>query len=106
VNPRSKYPQKGKYVPTLVKTGATLGANCTVVCGITIGRHAFIGAGTVVTRDVPDFALVLGNPGRVTGWMSEAGEKLLFTREGVALCPKSGKGYRLENQLVTEITGG
>ena len=76
VNPRSHVSRKHEYKPTLVKRGATLGANSTIVCGHTIGRYAFIGAGTVVTKDVPDYALIVGNPGRVTGWMCECGVKL------------------------------
>jgi len=76
VNPRSHVPRKHEYRRTLVKRGATIGANATIVCGHTIGRYAFIGAGTVVTKDVPDYALVVGNPGRITGWMCECGVKL------------------------------
>lgn len=103
-NPRSKYPQVGSqfYIKTLVKEGASLGANCTIVCGHTIGRFAFIGAGTVVTKDVPDFALVVGNPGRIIGWMSEGGERLVFDGNGVATCSKSGKKYKLEQGTVRE----
>ena len=84
LNPRCKYPQVGKefYIKTLVKEGASLGANSTVVCGHTIGRFAFVGAGSVVTKDVPDFALVVGNPARVVGWFSEAGRKLVFDKDG------------------------
>jgi UDP-2-acetamido-3-amino-2,3-dideoxy-glucuronate N-acetyltransferase len=76
VNPRSHVPRKNEYRPTIVKKGATIGANATIVCGHTIGRFAFIGAGAVVTKDVPDYALVVGNPGRITGWMCECGVKL------------------------------
>jgi UDP-2-acetamido-3-amino-2,3-dideoxy-glucuronate N-acetyltransferase len=96
-DPRSKYPQVGSqfYKPTLVGEGASLGANCTIICGHTIGRFAFVGAGAVVTKDVPDFALVVGNPARIVGWMSEAGKKLDFNAEGIAFCEKSGKRYRL-----------
>lgn len=103
-DPRSKYPQVGSqyYLKTLVKEGATLGANCTIVCGHTIGRFAFIGAGAVVTKDVPDFALVVGNPARMTGWVSEAGKKLKFDADGYARCEKSGKKYKLENGCVKE----
>ena len=104
-NPRSKYPQVGSqfYLKTLVKEGASLGANCTIICGHTIGRFAFVGAGTVVTKDVPDFALVVGNPGRIIGWMSEAGNKLAFGQDGVAKCEKSGKRYKLENGAAKEL---
>ena len=80
-NPRSEIPRMGELKGTLVKKGATLGANCTIVCGVTIGRYAFVGAGAVVTKDVPDYALVVGAPGRVTGWMCECGVKLNWTNE-------------------------
>jgi UDP-2-acetamido-3-amino-2,3-dideoxy-glucuronate N-acetyltransferase len=105
LNPRSKYPQVGAefYIKTLVKEGASLGANSTIVCGITIGRFAFVGAGAVVTKDVPDFALVVGNPAKVKGWYSEAGKKLTFDDKGLAFCEKSGKKYKLENGLVKEV---
>ena len=105
LNPRCKYPQVGSkyYKKTLVKEGASLGANCTIICGITIGKHAFVGAGAVVTKDVPDYALVVGNPARIVGWMSEAGEKLKFDASGIAFCGKSNKKYKLENNQVREI---
>jgi len=105
LNPRCKYPQVGSkyYKKTLVKEGASLGANCTIICGITIGKHAFVGAGAVVTKDVPDYALVVGNPARIVGWMSEAGEKLKFDASGIAICGKSNKKYKLENNQVREI---
>jgi UDP-2-acetamido-3-amino-2,3-dideoxy-glucuronate N-acetyltransferase len=105
LNPRSKYPQVGAefYIKTIVKEGASLGANSTVVCGVTIGRFAFIGAGAVVTKDIPDFALAVGNPARVKGWYSEAGKKLVFNKDGIAECQKSGKIYKLENNVVKEL---
>jgi UDP-2-acetamido-3-amino-2,3-dideoxy-glucuronate N-acetyltransferase len=105
LNPRSKYPQVGAefYIKTLVKEGASLGANSTVVCGVTIGKFAFVGAGAVVTKDVPDFALAVGNPARVKGWYSEAGQKLIFNNDGIAECKKSGKIYKLENNIVKEL---
>lgn len=105
LNPRSKYPQVGSqyYIKTLVKEGASLGANCTIVCGNTIGRFAMVGAGAVVTKDVPDFALVVGNPAKIIGWYSEAGKKLIFNGSSEALCEKSGKKYKLENGIVKEI---
>ena len=104
-DPRSKYPQVGSkyYIKTLVKEGASLGANCTIVCGITIGRYAFVGAGAVVTKDVPDFALVVGNPAKIVGWVSEAGVKLKFDENGIAVCPRTNKKYKLENNRVIEI---
>ena len=96
-NPRSAVSRKNEYRPTLVKRGATLGANCTVVCGVTIGRHAFVGAGAVVSRDVADFALVIGVPARRIGWVSRHGERLVFADafEGEALCPATGERYVL-----------
>ncbi len=105
VDPRSKYPQSGRefYRSTLVKEGASIGANATIICGHTIGRFAFIGAGAVVTRDVPDFALVVGNPARIVGWMSEAGRKLQFDKEGIAFCEKARKKYKLKDRCVIEI---
>jgi UDP-2-acetamido-3-amino-2,3-dideoxy-glucuronate N-acetyltransferase len=104
LDPRCKYPQVGAefYINTLVKEGASLGANSTIVCGHTIGKAAFVGAGAVVTKDVPDFALVVGNPARIVGWVSEAGKKLKFDENGIAFCEKSGKKYKFENNLVRE----
>jgi UDP-2-acetamido-3-amino-2,3-dideoxy-glucuronate N-acetyltransferase len=95
-NPRSAVPRKGEYRPTLVRQGATLGANCTIVCGVTIGRHAFVGAGAVVTRDVPDFALMIGVPARRAGWMSRHGERLEFARgSSEARCRTTGERYEV-----------
>jgi UDP-2-acetamido-3-amino-2,3-dideoxy-glucuronate N-acetyltransferase len=92
-NPRAAVPRKDEYRETRVRRGATLGANCTVLPGVTIGEHAFVGAGAVVTRDVPDFALVVGSPARVAGWMSPHGERLAFDPEGRARCPATGEGF-------------
>ena len=105
LNPRSKYPQVGAkyYIKTLVKEGASLGANSTIVCGHIIGRFAFVGAGSVVTKDVPDFALVVGNPARIIGWYSEAGQKLVFDENGIANCERSNKKYKLEDNKVIEV---
>ena len=89
-------------MPTLVQKGATIGANATIVCGITIGRFAFIGAGAVVTKSIPDYALVVGNPARQSGWMSEFGHKLKFSPEGIAVCPESQEKYRLESGKVSK----
>ena len=102
INPRCKYPQRGSehYYKTLIKEGASIGANATIVCGITIGKHSFIGAGTVVTKDVPDFALIVGVPGKQIGWVSEAGERLIFNEKGVAFCSKTGQEYSLTNSKV------
>jgi UDP-2-acetamido-3-amino-2,3-dideoxy-glucuronate N-acetyltransferase len=101
-NPRSEVTRKHEYRPTLVKQGATLGANCTVVCGLTIGRYAFVGAGAVVSRDVPDFALVVGVPAKQIGWMSRVGERLKFINkhDGEAICPATGERYVMEQGLV------
>jgi len=103
INPRSAIIRKEEYKPTLVQKGATIGANATIVCGITIGSYAFIGAGAVVTKNIPDYALVVGNPARQTGWMSEYGHKLKFSTEGLAVCPESKEKYRLENGKVSKI---
>ncbi|HEX7585249.1 MAG TPA: acyltransferase [Prolixibacteraceae bacterium] len=103
INPRSAVSRKNEYLQTLVRQGATIGANATIVCGITVGRFAFIGAGAVVTKNIPDYALVLGNPARQTGWMSEYGHKLKFNPEGLAVCPESQEQYRLQNGKVLKI---
>jgi UDP-2-acetamido-3-amino-2,3-dideoxy-glucuronate N-acetyltransferase len=103
VNPRSAVVRRDQYVKTMVRKGATIGANATIVCGIEIGSYSFIGAGAVVTRDVPPHALVVGNPARQTGWMSEYGHKLDFDASGRAACPESGKFYRLKDGGVTRM---
>ena len=103
VNPRSAVNRRGEYLRTLVKTGASIGANATIVCGHDIGRFAFIGAGAVVTKHVPDYALVIGNPARQTGWMSEFGHKLGFNAAGEATCPESGQRYKLTNGKVERL---
>ena len=101
INPRAFIERKHEFRPTLVKKGATIGANATIVCGHTIGRYALIGAGAVVTHDVPDYALITGNPGRQAGWVSEYGCRLVFNEEGIAVCPESGQRYQLsENQVI------
>ena len=103
-NPRSAVNRRGHYEKTLVEKGASIGANATIVCGNKIGRYAFIGAGAVVTKEVKPFALVIGNPSRQAGWMSEYGHKLAFDGEGIATCPESGEKYRLEKNQVTKIS--
>jgi UDP-2-acetamido-3-amino-2,3-dideoxy-glucuronate N-acetyltransferase len=103
INPRSAINRKNQYAKTIVKKGASIGANATIVCGHDIGRYAFIGAGAVVTKHVPDYALVMGNPARQTGWMSEYGHKLLFDQSGKATCPESGQQYVLENGKVRKV---
>lgn len=103
INPRSAVNRKAEYQKTLVRKGASIGANATVVCGITLGKYSFIGAGAVITKDVPDYALMVGNPGRQVGWMSEAGEKLTFDDEGVAICAATKEVYRkIGNQVTRE----
>jgi UDP-2-acetamido-3-amino-2,3-dideoxy-glucuronate N-acetyltransferase len=103
INPRSAVSRKNEFKTTLIKKGATIGANATIVCGNTIGNFAFIGAGTVVTKDVPDYALIIGNPGRQTGWMSEYGQKLQFNENNMALCEESKQEYILENNVVKKL---
>lgn len=103
INPRSAIVRKDQYLKTIVEKGASIGANATIVCGNIIGRYAFIGAGAVVTKDVKPFALVMGNPARQTGWVSEFGHKLIFDTTGFAYCTESNEKYRLENGLVSKI---
>lgn len=103
INPRSAVNRREQYAKTVVKRGASIGANATIVCGHDIGRYAFIGAGAVVTKDVPDYALVIGNPAKQTGWMSEYGHKLEFDKDGHATCKESGEKYRLQNNQVSKI---
>lgn len=100
VNPRSAVNRRGEYAKTHVGTGATIGANATIVCGHNIGAYAFIGAGAVVTKEVPDYALVVGNPSKQIGWMSAYGHRLNFDDSGKATCPESGAVYTLENGKV------
>jgi len=102
-NPRSAVNRKSEYAKTTVKKGATIGANSTIVCGHDIGEFAFIGAGAVVTKNVPAYALLVGNPARQLGWMSEYGHRLEFNKEGFAICPESKEEYKLENGSVTKI---
>jgi UDP-2-acetamido-3-amino-2,3-dideoxy-glucuronate N-acetyltransferase len=103
INPRSAVNRKAEYMKTYVKRGATFGANCTIVCGVTIGEFAFIGAGAVITKDIKPYALVVGNPGRQIGWMSEFGQRLEFDDAGFALCPESKEKYQKINDLVSKI---
>jgi UDP-2-acetamido-3-amino-2,3-dideoxy-glucuronate N-acetyltransferase len=102
-NPRSAVVRRGDYEQTLVKKGATIGANSTIVCGHTLGEYSFIGAGAVVTKDVKPYALVVGNPGRHIGWMSEYGHRLKFDENGIAVCPESKEKYKLENDQVYKM---
>jgi UDP-2-acetamido-3-amino-2,3-dideoxy-glucuronate N-acetyltransferase len=103
INPRSAIVRRDQYQKTHVGKGASIGANATIVCGHDIGAYAFIGAGAVVTKDVPAYALVIGNPSRQIGWMSEYGHKLKFNDENIAKCPESGAKYSLENGKVQKI---
>lgn len=103
INPRSAISRKTEYKITLIKKGASIGANATIVCGNIIGRFAFIGAGSVVTKDVPDYALIVGNPGKQKGWMSEYGQKLIFDQSGEAICSESGERYQIKENKVSKI---
>lgn len=103
INPRSAVNRRGEYSKTTVKRGASIGANATIVCGHDIGEFAFIGAGAVVTKHVPAYALVVGNPARQMGWMSEYGHRLEFDADGIAVCKESGEKYKLTNQTVHKI---
>jgi len=102
-NPRSAVVRKGQYEQTLVKKGASIGANATIVCGHTIGKYAFVGAGAVVTKDVPDFALMVGTPAKQIGWMSRYGHRLNFDENNIAICPESGEKYKLIDDKVKII---
>ena len=103
VNPRSAIIRREEYVKTIVRKGASIGANSTIVCGHDIGEYSFIGAGAVVTKEVLPFALVVGNPAKQIGWMSEFGHRLEFNEEGLATCPESNDSYRLENGRVIKL---
>ena len=102
INPRSAVNRRDQYSKTLVKRGVSIGANATIVCGHDIGEFAFIGAGAVVTKTVPAYALVVGNPARQMGWMSEFGHRLEFDVNGIAVCPESNEEYKLENNRVSK----
>lgn len=103
INPRSQIIRKDSYIETIVEKGASIGANSTIVCGNIIGRYAFVGAGAVVTKDVKPYALVVGNPARQTGWMSEFGHKLIFDNKGFAVCPESNERYLLKDGNVSKM---
>jgi UDP-2-acetamido-3-amino-2,3-dideoxy-glucuronate N-acetyltransferase len=103
MNPRSAVVRHDKYIATLVRQGATIGANATILCGNTIGRFAFIGAGAVITKDVADYSLVVGNPAHHIGWMSEFGHRLDFDGNGIAVCPESGDKYIISNLVVRKL---
>lgn len=103
INPRSFVNRRGEFAKTIVKKGASIGANATIVCGHDIGAFAFIGAGAVVTKDVPNFALFVGNPARQIGWVSEFGHRLEFDELGIAICPESKQEYKITNESVERI---
>lgn len=103
INPRAFIERKSEFKTTVVKKGASIGANATIICGITIGEYAFVGAGSVVVKNVPDFALMVGNPARQIGWMSKLGHKLTFNPEGIAFCPSSNEKYQLLHNTVSII---
>tara|TARA_B100000579_G_scaffold437607_1_gene467697 strand:- start:695 stop:1276 length:582 start_codon:yes stop_codon:yes gene_type:complete len=103
INPRSAIIRRDEYLQTLIKKGASIGANATIICGNTIGEYAFVGAGAVVTKNIPAFALVVGNPSKQIGWISEYGHRLNFDENGSAICSESGESYILKNNLVTKI---
>ena len=100
INPRSGVNRKSEYLKTILNEGVSIGANATIVCGIELGKFAFVGAGAVVTKNIPDYALVVGNPAKQIGWMSEFGERLNFDQDGLAICPGSNKRYKLVNGKV------
>ncbi len=103
INPRSAVNRKSEYAKTIVKKGASIGANATIVCGHDIGAFAFIGAGAVVTKNVPDYALLVGNPAKQLGWVSEYGHRLNFDENGIAICPESKQEYKITNESVERI---
>jgi len=103
INPRSGVNRRGEYSKTIVRKGASIGANATIVCGHNIGEYAFIGAGAVVTKTVLPYALVVGNPSKQIGWMSEYGHRLVFDKNGVAICEESKEKYKIENNAVSKI---
>ena len=103
INPRAAVSRKAEYKPTLLRQGCSVGANATIVCGHTLGAYCLIGAGSVVTKDVPDYALMVGNPARRIGWVSRHGEKLQFNEQGHATCPATGERYLLHDGVVTRI---
>lgn len=104
INPRSAVNRRNQYQKTLVKKGTSIGANATIICGVTLGEFSFIGAGAVVTKDVKPYALVIGNPARQSGWISEFGHRLHFDTNGIAICPESKEKYKLENNEVIKLS--
>jgi UDP-2-acetamido-3-amino-2,3-dideoxy-glucuronate N-acetyltransferase len=103
INPRSAVSRKDQFQKTLVRKGASIGANATIICGCTIGEYALIGAGTVVTKNVPPYSLIAGNPGKQIGWVSEYGNRLNFDENNIAVCEETGQTYKLENSTLYKI---
>lgn len=103
INPRSAVVRRDQYMKTIVKKGASIGANATIVCGNNIGKYSFIGAGTVVTKEIPDYALVVGNPSKQIGWVSEYGHRLNFDSNGLAVCPETRQEYKIDNNKVIRV---
>lgn len=103
INPRSAVVRRDQYMKTIVKKGASIGANATIVCGNNIGKYSFIGAGAVVTKEIPDYALVVGNPSKQIGWVSEYGHRLNFDSNGLAVCPETRQEYKIDNNKVTRV---
>ncbi len=104
INPRSAVNRRNDYMSTIVKKGASIGANATIVCGNDIGKFSFIGAGAVVTKEVQDYSLVVGNPSKQIGWVGEFGHRLIFDSNNIAICNESKQEYKLENNIVTRIS--
>ena len=104
INPRSSIVRRNEFKKTIVREGATIGANATIICGVEIGKFSFVGAGSVVTKDIKDYELVFGNPSVHKGWISEFGEKLIFNNDGIAICSGSGEKYSISNNSVKKIT--
>jgi len=103
INPRSAINRKNQYLKTIVKKGASIGANATIVCGNNIGNYAFVGAGAVVTKEIKDYALVVGNPSKQIGWISEYGQRLEFDENGLGICPESKEKYKLKDNFVEKL---
>lgn len=103
INPRSAVVRRDQYMKTIVKKGASIGANATIVCGNNIGKYSFIGAGAVVTKEIPDYALVVGNPSKQIGWVSEYGHRLNFDSNGLAVCPETRQEYKIDNNKVIRV---
>ena len=104
VNPRSHVNRKEEFKPTFLRKGSTIGANATIVCGNEIGPYAMIGAGAVITKSVKPYALVVGNPAKQIGWVSENGQRLLFNKEGLAVCTETGEKYKLKDEIVVKVS--